>query len=83
MNKQELSQSVAEITGKTIPTSKHFIESTIDAIKQGLETDGEVRLAGFGIFKVQIRKERIGRNPSTGESITIPEKKVVKFKPYF
>jgi len=83
MNKQELSQSVAQITGKTIPTSKECIEGTLDAIKQGIETDGEVRLAGFGIFKLQVRKERIGRNPSTGESITIPEKQVVKFKPYF
>lgn len=83
MNQTELSKSVAVITGRTNSTAKHFIESTLYAIKQGLETDGEVRLQGFGIFKIHTRKERIGRNPATGESITIPEKQVVKFKPYF
>ena len=83
MNRTELAQRVADSTNKTVVASKEFSEATLDAIKLGLETDGEVRLAGFGIFKVHTRKERIGRNPSTGESITIPEKQVVKFKPYF
>ena len=83
MNRTELAQRVAETTGRTVNTSKHFVESALDSIKLGLETDGEVRLAGFGIFKIHVRKERQGRNPKTGEILTIPEKQVVKFKPYF
>ena len=83
MNRTELAQRVADSTNKTFVASKEYSEATLDAIKLGLETDGEVRLAGFGIFKIHVRKERQGRNPSTGEILTIPEKQVVKFKPYF
>lgn len=46
---------------------------------KALSKDDSVSIAGFGTFKASMREARVGRNPSTGESINIPAKKVVKF----
>ncbi|MGE5394002.1 MAG: HU family DNA-binding protein, partial [Candidatus Saccharibacteria bacterium] len=54
-----------------------FVEATSDALKNG----DRVALIGFGSFSVTSRSARSGRNPQSGQTITIPEKKVVKFKP--
>ena len=54
-----------------------FIENTIKNLQKG----AEVRIIGFGTFAVALRKATEGRNPRTGEKITIPEHKVAKFKP--
>jgi len=53
-----------------------FIAATTDALKAG----DRVALIGFGSFSVSERGKRTGRNPQTGKEITIPAKKVVKFK---
>ncbi|MEA3444252.1 MAG: HU family DNA-binding protein, partial [Bacteroidota bacterium] len=53
-----------------------FISATSGALKGG----ERVALVGFGSFSVTVRNARTGRNPQTGKEITIPEKKVVKFK---
>jgi DNA-binding protein HU-beta len=57
------------------------IDTLLDTITKGLKKDGEVKLVGFGVFKVQKRKARTGRNPKTGEAVKIPARKVVKFVP--
>ena len=54
----------------------------LDAIGQALQTGEKVSLVGFGTFSVAQREARQGRNPATGNTIQIPAKKVVKFKPY-
>jgi DNA-binding protein HU-beta len=53
----------------------------LDSIAAELKGDGKVTLIGFGTFSVSKRDARSGRNPQTGETITIDAKKVVKFKP--
>lgn len=53
-----------------------FFESIADALKRG----EEVQLRGFGSLRLRRRKERIGRNPKTGEKVKVPPKKVVYFK---
>jgi DNA-binding protein HU-beta len=57
------------------------IDTLLNAITKGLKKDGEVKLVGFGVFKVMKRKARTGRNPKTGEAVKIPARKVVKFAP--
>ena len=57
------------------------VECTFEAITRMLLKDGRVEFRGFGTFIVKEKAERPGRNPKTGESITIPAAKVVQFKP--
>jgi len=57
------------------------VSAVLDGIAQALEDDGEVRLAGFGTFKVKERAARNGRNPHTGEAIKIAARNAVTFKP--
>lgn len=83
MNATQLSEKVAATTKGTKSTAKFYLDTITDEIKEQLAAGEEVRIAGFGIFKQITRKERNGRNPATGETMVLPEKKVVKFKPYF
>jgi DNA-binding protein HU-beta len=83
MNKSDLIKDVARRTGQTLKEAGNTVDEILGAIKNGVSVDGEVKIPGFGIFKETIRKARVGRNPSTGEPLQLPEKKVVKFKPYF
>jgi DNA-binding protein HU-beta len=80
MNKAELIDAIAAQSGLTKADGKKaldaFIAATTDALKKG----DRVALVGFGSFSVSSREERKGRNPQTGKEITIPAKKVVKFK---
>lgn len=54
------------------------IRATFDVIKEALINGDEVRVSGFGVFCTRNTKERQGRNPSTGEAITIPASRVVR-----
>ena len=57
------------------------ITHTLDAIRDALVNGDTVELRNFGVFKIEIRKERIGRNPKDpGVDIRIPARKVVKFR---
>ena len=80
MNKAELIDAIALKADLTKADAKRaldaFIEATTDALKKG----DRVALVGFGSFAVASREARKGRNPRSGAEITIPAKKVVKFK---
>ncbi len=80
MNKAQLIDAMASEAGLTKADAKKaldaFIKTTTDAMKAG----DRVALVGFGSFSVAERTARTGRNPQTGKEITIPAKKVVKFK---
>ncbi len=82
MNKTQLIDKIAEKAGLTKADAKKaldaFIEATSDALKDS--NDGKVALIGFGTFSVSERGERQGINPQTKQAITIPAKKIVKFK---
>ena len=57
------------------------IEAFVEAVEATLKKGKDVVLTGFGTFTVIKRKTRIGINPATGNKMTIPAKKVPKFKP--
>ncbi len=80
MNKAQLIDSIASEANLTKADAKKaldaFIKTTTDALKKG----DRVALVGFGSFSVSERSARTGRNPQTGNPITISAKKVVKFK---
>jgi DNA-binding protein HU-beta len=79
MNKEQLISAVAERTGKTKKDVQEVLNACFDAITASLKAGNDNAFAGFGSFKVQVRKATTGRNPRTGAEIKIPAKKVVKF----
>ncbi|MCC6931993.1 MAG: integration host factor subunit alpha [Deltaproteobacteria bacterium] len=70
---------------ETLPMDKHkasqIVEDWIELIKEGLDRDNKVMISGFGVFEVKSKHARPGRNPQTGDRITLDARKVVKFKP--
>ena len=57
-----------------------FTNIILNEIKQALKKGDRVQLRGFGIFSTNIQKERISRNPKTGEKVNTPQKKTIHFK---
>ena len=57
-----------------------FTNIILNEIKQALKKGDRVQLRGFGIFSTNIQKERISRNPKTGEKVNSPQKKTIHFK---
>lgn len=80
MNKQELIGAVAEATSLTRSDASKAVESVFDSISGALQKGDEVRLVGFGTFSVSKRKASTGRNPRTGEPMSIAASSQPKFK---
>jgi DNA-binding protein HU-beta len=81
MNKAELIDAIASGAGLTKADAKKSLDAFIGATTKALKKGDRVALVGFGSFSVSKREARKGRNPQSGKEITIPAKKVVKFKP--
>lgn len=82
MTKAELVEKMAKDAGITKVAAQAALESFMDNVTKALKKkNGKVTLVGFGTFMKVRRKSRKGRNPRTGEPITIKATNVVKFKP--
>lgn len=81
MNKAQLIDAIAEKANLTKADAKKALDAFVDATSDALKNGDRVALIGFGSFSVASRSARTGRNPQTGKTIEIAEKKVVKFKP--
>ncbi|MCX8650571.1 HU family DNA-binding protein [Gilliamella sp. B2776] len=79
MNKTELVDAIASKADITKVAAKTALEATLAAITESLKAGESVQLVGFGTFKVNDRKARIGRNPKTGKEIKIAASKVPAF----
>ncbi len=80
MNKAQLIDAIAENSGLTKADSKKALDAFLKVTGEALQGGDRVSLVGFGSFSVTQRSARMGRNPQTGEEISIPAKKVIKFK---
>ena len=80
MNKTELINAVAEKAELSKKDAEAAVTAMIDAITGALVEGEKVQLVGFGAFEVKARAERVGRNPPTKETITIPASKTPVFK---
>ena len=80
MNKTELVAKIAEGAGMSKVDAKKALDATLDAIKAAVKKGDKVALVGFGTFAVAERPARQGINPATKAPISIPAKKVAKFK---
>lgn len=81
MNKAELVEQIAKVAGISKGDASRALNATLDSIRDELKRGGAVQLVGFGNFAVNARAARTGRNPRTGESITIEAVKAPKFMP--
>ncbi len=80
MNKTELIAAVAEKAGISKKDAEKAIKAFTDAVAEELVNGGKVQLVGFGTFEVAERAAREGRNPKSGETMTIAASKTPKFK---
>ena len=80
MNKTELVGSIAAKSGLSKADSKKALDACVEAIVEALKGGDKVSLVGFGTFSVAKRPARQGINPLTKKPLSIPAKKVAKFK---
>lgn len=81
MNKSELIDHIAEQADISKAAAARALEALLGGVTDALAGGDSVTLVGFGTFAVSSREERSGRNPRTGETITIASSKVPKFRP--
>ncbi|NIJ06778.1 DNA-binding protein HU-beta [Sphingomonas vulcanisoli] len=81
MNKQELIVAVSEATGQARADVGRIVETMLSIVGNTLQRGDEVRLVGFGNFSVTKRKASTGRNPRTGEPLSIASTAQPKFRP--
>lgn len=81
MRKPELAAAIAEKADLTKEKSAEIVNIFTDEVAKALSQGDSVSLIGFGTFEVRNRAERQGKNPRTGEPLTIPAAKVPAFKP--
>ena len=81
MNKSQLVEHVANEIGGSRAAADRAVKAVLDAIAEGVKTEGSVSITGFGTFTRKSRASRRGRNPRTGEEMQIPASVTVGFKP--
>jgi DNA-binding protein HU-beta len=79
MNKTELVEAVASESGLTNADARRAVESLISTVEKTLKKGDDVSITGFGKFSVVQRGARTGRNPQTGEAVSIKASKAPKF----
>lgn len=80
MTKADIVEKIQSTTGMTKKEAADVVECFFDTIKGVLESGEELKIARFGNFEVKVKSARRGRNPQTGEEITIEPRKILTFK---
>lgn len=81
MTKADIAEKIQTATGYTKKESVEMLETVFSLMKSTLESGENLKISGFGNFVVKQKKDRRGRNPQTGESITIEARRILSFKP--
>lgn len=80
LTKEDLAKAVAESNGFPLNRSQELVETLLELVKTELTAGKDVLISGFGKFCVREKRERRGRNPATGEDMTLKSRRVVTFK---
>ena len=80
MNRSQLAREVAAVMADKTDAER-AVRKTFSAISAALNNGEKVVITGFGAFSVKLRTARTGRNPKTGEAVTVGPRKSVRFKP--
>ena len=82
LTKREIATRISDTTGLQLQDVTVVVQKTLDAVVDALTEGRNVELRNFGVFEVKFRRARIGRNPNNpGQTVQIPPRAVVKFKP--
>jgi integration host factor subunit alpha len=81
MTKADIAEKVYEKLSCAKQEAVDLVELTLETLKGAIAKEGQVKITGFGNFIVKRKVARKGRNPQTGETITITPRKVLTFKP--
>jgi integration host factor subunit alpha len=82
MTKADIVETVYEmVVGFSKKEAAEIVETVFDTIKVTLERGEKIKISGFGNFVVRDKNSRTGRNPQTGQEITITARRVLTFKP--
>ena len=81
MDKRSIAKKIAKQMGLGQVLVQTIVQKTLDEIVAAIRRDGRIELRNFAVFEVVTRKARKARNPRTGESVSVPAKRVVKLKP--
>lgn len=81
MIKLDIVNAVVTRTSVTRTKAEQAVETVFEALKAALGRGRRIELRRFGVFNVKPRKTGIGRNPRTGQQVSIPPGKAVRFKP--
>ena len=81
MIKLDIVNAVVSKTGVSRTKAEQAVETVFEAMKNALGKGERIELRRFGVFNVRPRKTGIGRNPRTGQEVSIPPGKAVRFKP--
>ena len=81
MTKAELIEEVAKVASLTKKETELIVNTVFDNITDALGKGDKVELRGFGSFRIRHRGARTGRNPKTGDKVSVPPKRIPYFKP--
>lgn len=81
MNRTDLSRIAAKEAGITIDTAARALDAAFEAMAQALSEGDDVGVPHFGRFTAPIKPAHTARNPATGETVEVPDRRRVKFKP--
>ena len=81
MTKKNLAEKIHTTLCLSKKEALDMLEGVLSIMKDTLESGDKIKIAGFGTFEVKQKKDRIGRNPVTGEALTIEARRVLIFKP--
>ena len=81
MTKADIIEAVYEKNGFSKKEAAEIVDLVFDTMKDTLSSGERLKVSGFGNFVVRNKRARVGRNPQSGEAITIAERRVLTFKP--
>jgi len=80
LTKADIIEAIQKENGYSRKQSTEVTQILMEIIKQTLESGEDVLISGFGKFQVKKKRKRRGRNPATGEDLTLPPRRVITFK---
>jgi len=81
MTKADIVEALMAQQGQPRQMAVELVEQVLDLVKDALVDGEEIKIAGFGKFEVKEKSDRRGRNPQTGEEITIEARRIVTWRP--
>jgi len=81
VTKADIAEKIQAVASLSKQESSDLLESLLSIMKDTLEAGEKLKIAGFGNFEVKQKSDRRGRNPQTGEAITIGARRILTFKP--